>query len=238
MPEFITKDKNAQFHDAWIFRSGGGATGPSIIAPDDLPVSYRTNGGYWLAENQTTSVGKVTAWTDEWGVRDLVQATASFQPDAGTSGGYPAAIWPINTLNECGLSAAADFSPAWWMLIMQFRDGLDATFETFNSFIGERLNTTMRVMGDSGLSTLFASNVSASTASINGGPETATVLPLPRSAVAITPTVSAAQWGIGPPSFSTRGWQGPVFGAIALGTVPTSAEKAGLLAWATDKWGL
>lgn len=218
-----------------------GASEP--FTPNDLPESYRTNGGFWLAENQTTSGGKVTTWTDEWGVRNLSQATASARPTDGTVNGYPAAVWP-DTANDVLLRAGAAFTPKFWLLVMQHKAGTEATWGTdYPALIGNGATGAQvyRVMGStSDTDALYSGTAWADESRINGGALTSTMLPLPLSVVVLESTVDTpATWGVGAGTgASGRGWHGPIAAAIALGVAPTTTERQKLEGWAAHKWGI
>lgn len=192
---------------------------------NDIPTSYRTNGGWWdpkIAQN--TSAGTVTAWPDLWAVRDMSQTTLAQRPSAVTLGGYPAAAWPNDTSVNTYLGPATNFAPAFWLLVMQYKTGLETAFDGYDAILSDSGNV-YRVMGNSGSDQLYAGTW-AGTASKNGSASAATVLPLAKSLLSMSGTPQSAQWSLGRSRTSgDRAWKGAMFEVLALGVTPTEALK-------------
>ncbi|WP_062762956.1 hypothetical protein [Falsirhodobacter sp. alg1] len=205
---------------------------------DDIPASYRTNGGLWRMSAAQTSGGQISSVPDAWGVRPMMQATSTYQPAYETVSGYPAAVWP-DASNDLFLAPTASFAPVWWLIVMQFSDGKTSLWpkKSYPTLIsdGATSNATARVMGDDSSAVLLSSGVWASTASVNAAASSATVLPLPMGMVELRGSAQSAQWSLGRTNNATgRGWRGPMWMALALGVEPKDdllARIQGSVAW-------
>jgi hypothetical protein len=219
--------------------------------PTDLAASYRANGGWWDAKRGVTVAnGKVSAIADQFGVRSMSQAVTANQPDysATTSDGGPAMTWPDGA-NTRFLAPAAAFAPAYWMLVIRYRNGTVSTFPSDNASpegdypaIISTGGSPNRVIGERGAANLFQSSVWSNAARKNAAASpSAILLPLPKSLVEFQGTPVNAAWSLGrgagaaqdDPALA-RGWRGAIFEVIALGAVPDADSKdalQGFLAW-------
>ena len=201
---------------------------------NDIPSAYRTNGGWWDPKHsQTLSGGKVASWPDQWGVRDMTQATGSKQPTSETVSGYPAAIWPDASLDTY-LGPAAAFAPAFWLLVLRYKDGIDPAFGNYDALVTDG-SSTNRVMGDSGTNQIYLYSGWAAVARKNGNAPEAPILPLAKSLVSFSGGAVATSWSLGRSrSSGDRAWKGPMFEALALGVAPDTTLRQqieGCAAW-------
>jgi len=189
-----------------------------LWTPDDVPLAERGNGGVWDVAGAQVAGGKVTAVPDLWGVRPLLQPTASLQPGYGAVGGYPAMIWP-DAVNSLKIATAQAFQPAWYAGVMQFRDGTqlntDNAICTLWGNDADTGNDRVRLRSQTGFLD------SGITPSVNDGPASAAILPLPRSFVEFPFAYNAGQWGPSQSPSVNRGWRGSFFYVVALGAVPS-----------------
>ena len=219
--------------------------------PTDLAASYRANGGWWDAKRGVTVAnGKVSAIADQFGVRSMSQAVTANQPDysATTSDGGPAMTWPDGT-NTRFLAPAAAFAPAYWMLVIRYRNGTVSTFPSDNASpegdypaIISTGGSPNRVIGEKAAANLFQSSVWSYAARKNAAASpSAILLPLPKSLVEFQGTPVSTLWSLGrgagaiqdDPALA-RGWRGAMYEVLALGVVPNSdvqAQIQGCFAW-------
>ena len=192
-----------------------------LWTPADVPLAERGNGGVWdVANAQLDSGGaKATAVPDLWGVRPLVQPVASLQVPFGRVGGFPALIWPDAT-NSLKMATAAPFQPVWYAMVMQFRDGTqvntDSAIITLWGNDADTGNDRVRLRSQTG----FVD--SGITPSVNAGPPTATILPLPLSLVEMGFAYNAGTWGPSQSPNANRGLRGAAAYAVALGPAATA----------------
>ncbi|MDB6454276.1 hypothetical protein [Falsirhodobacter sp. 20TX0035] len=215
---------------------------------EDIPASFRSNGGLWEAKNAQTTADSVTQIPDSFDVRPMVQTSAAYQPKFAVVDGHPAAVWPEADNNvHLVPNTGSNYNPVFWLILGQFSDGLVKTFPAFNNLIsngwtggvGNAARYRARVFGESGTGKLFA-DAWATEASINARPASADVLPLPKSMIVMRGAASAGGdarylWGLGRSSGSSlRGWRGPIWAALALGVEPPKellARIEGRMAW-------
>lgn len=190
---------------------------------NDIPVEYRTNGGWWSSRRgvQVSADNKVTGVTDQFGVRDVVNSVAAYQPTF--SGNlFEFGISPNNFILQV---TGGPYAPAWWILGMHFRLGVDTRANSFNGLIGNN-NTSQtvptRVMLDNTSINLLAGTVWTGLASVNAGAYSTAILPLSTSLVELRSDPSSATWSIGCSNGNTgRGWCGQIRDVLALGIEPT-----------------
>jgi hypothetical protein len=207
---------------------------------NDIPRESRTNGGWWDPKISETTIGtKVTSWPDQWGVRDMTQALSSSQPTASTIGGYAAAVWP-DTDNNVFLTPPDSFTPAWVMIVAQYKDGADSAFDSYESLVAGLATgsgNTVYIRGDAGKNYLRADGYAAQTTTRkNGGADGSVILPLSKSLLGFTMAGFSDYYGLGRSNNSTvnRGWKGPIFEAVFLGFVPDTTLRQkieGCMAW-------
>lgn len=192
---------------------------------DDIPSSHKSNGGWWAPRKSVqTSDGRITGVPDQWGVRNLSQTVVSRRPFSQMPDGHSALVWP-NEANECRLDSLAPFAPAWWLIVMQLRTGIE-NFEVYEGLIGDAgTYQPVRVAGSNGGGDLFSDATTwTNLASVNAGVYSSTVAPLAKSLVELRGTPAAITWrlGIGSGySGNLRSWRGPIWETIALGIEPT-----------------
>jgi|GEM_PF-1650096 len=189
--------------------------------PNDVPIAERANGGVWdYANAQLDSAGaKATAIPDLWGVRPLVQPVASLQVPFGRVGIHPALIWP-DAVNSLKMATAAPFQPAWYAMVMQFRDGTqlntDSAIITLWGNDADGGADRVRLRSQTG----FVD--SGILPSVNAGPPTNTILPLPLSLVEMSSAYNAGTWGPSQTPNMNRGLRGGAAYTVALGPAATA----------------
>lgn len=200
---------------------------------EDIPAEYRINGGLWEAQNaQIVNTNQVASVPDTWSVRDMVQATTGGQPYYGDRNGFPAVVWPDTTGNR-HLRVAANFQPVYWIFVAAYNTGALTTFSGAATILMH--DTSNRVIGNPGTNSLVQTvgTTWARELSKNAGAYSATVLPMPMGLVEVQGPAVSGRWTLGS-TVSNSSWQGPMWLAMALGTVPTGnllARIQGYLAW-------
>lgn len=197
---------DASARSGWTFATGGGADGSTISAVPDMT-----------------------------GARTFSQATAANQPTLGTlSDGKKAIIWP-DAASMVSLDPAAAWSFAWVLVCLQYRTGAEATFASYESFLG--VVSGKRLQGNSGGPNLYP-NTFSNTASKNfSATQSAAVLPLPVSTLALGGTPVSQKWGLGTGDVSGAYWKGPIRGMIAANAIPNSTQLASIHALCQSYWG-
>lgn len=200
--------------------------------PTDLDASLKTNGGWWDPKRQVSATGgKVTSIADQFGVRDLSQSVDANRFTLSTVDGYPAMVAP-DTGNNCHVAPAAPYSPAYWMFVLQYRDGVDGLFDGYDSLVSTATNYIIWNQAGAGATgATWASQFNK-----NGQGLANIVLPMPKSIMSFSGTPISGLWspGLSNSGQTTRGWRGPFFEILALGAVPdaiTQARIEGCMAW-------
>jgi len=203
-----------------------------LWTPADVPAAERANGGVWdFASAQLDSGGaKATAIPDLWGVRSLVQPVASLQVPFGRVGGFSALVFP-DAVNSLKMATAAAFQPAWYAVVMQFRDGTQLNTDAAICTLWGNQNDTgsdrVRLRSQTGFLDAGIRPV------VNDGPASDVILPLPVSMVEMAFAYGAGTWGPSMTPNANRSWRGPMFYAVALGagyTLDTVQRFQGYLA--------
>lgn len=214
-------------------RVGSAALSPRDILGDNLVAELDAS----RAADWTLSGSKIASAPSLVGSLTFAQSTDGNRPTLGTSGGKPAIVFP-SSLNNCSLDPDSAFSFGWFCMVVQYKDGTDTTFDTYNSFFSDGGDTN-RLYCNAGTANLFSSW--ASKVRVNGAAESAAILPLPKGIVEAAGVAASASWGIGKTNHTTassRSWQGPIFHVLFCTTEPTSAEKNALRTVLSAKWGI
>lgn len=205
---------------------------------DDIPAEYRVNGGLWEANRQVAENGMVARWPDRWGVRDLSQSVLADRPAVANVNGLPCAYW-LDEANTKSLQPPGDFAPVWWIFVLRYRQGIDASWpnEAYSNILsnGEASVHNKRVFGDKSGNMLFQGTSWTQEASINAQPYSPVILPLPLSLLELRGPAIMAAWSIGRWSgLAGRSWRGPIPMAMALGKEPVGDLRSriqGRIAW-------
>lgn len=185
----------------------------------------------------TLSGSKIASAPSLAGDITFAQSTDGNRPTLGTVGDKPAIVFP-STINNCSLDPDSAFSFAWACMVVQYKDGADATFDTYNSLFSDGGDTN-RLYCNAGSANLFSSW--AAKVRVNGAAESAAMLPLPLSIVEATGVPASASWGIGKTNHTTassRSWQGPICHAIFCADEPTAAKKNAIRTALAAQWGI
>lgn len=204
---------------------------------NDIPATYRTNGGLWEAENaQIVNTNQVASVLDTWGVRNMEQSVAASQPFYGTRNGFPTVVWP-DTTGSRSLNTSTAFVPKYYVEVAQFQTGVEATADAGITHIigGDTDVITARVRIRQGTSGFTNPADADFVAAKNGAVAyTTTILPLPMSVMEITGTFTSTPWSAGRSNIAGRSWRGPKWMWMFLGEVPDLALRQriqGYLAW-------
>lgn len=178
----------------------------------------------WFDAQQASSftigaANEVTAADNLTGLSGIVASPyggPTYAASEPTANGHPALVWP-STTNRLGLEQAEDSSASEVFIVAAYKDGLDAAFDEYTTFVtsfaGMTANTGQRIMGEQSGSGFWTGSFLTSV-SINGAAPTASVLPAPLSVLHFsapaTPILVANIGGRNGTHEKVRAWQGAI----------------------------
>lgn len=228
------------------------APAPAVFSPLDIPGLI---GWYDVSHTESviTSGDEVTELRNRVPGGTPVVAGPGGGPDYAASepraNGHPALVWP-DSANEKGLVLGFDAPCSEVFAVMCYKDGLDATFDHWVTFIAnlEGIDGNgRRTVGTSGSDVLWSTG-SPNEARVNGAAPSKTILPLPLSVVRFSaqdhPTagdpVRIATLGGPNKNDPDRAWQGIMCELLAFHAEapPTEAQIAQIEDYLFQKRGI
>lgn len=231
--------------------SGGGASSPPADPPGFSPLDVAGTLGWYDAQDFSTfTLGagdEVTALGNKVpagaGLVAVAEGGPTYVSSHASAGGLPALEWP-SADNSKGLWLGADASVHDVYVVLQYKDGLDTTFDNHNTITSDvaGLTTTSsnRIMGRWGQSNVYTNVLpSGVTLHINGGGGTVTLLPMPLCVLHIKRPTTWLLTAIGSRNGGgARAWQGIMCEVLAYNQVVSAEDDTLIVDYLMNKWSI
>ncbi|ADO43105.1 hypothetical protein EIO_1996 [Ketogulonicigenium vulgare Y25] len=192
--------------------------------------------GWWSMRRgvQLAADDRVAAIADSFGLRDMLQTSASLQPRTVVQMGRR--VMTFAQEEQTYLLAASSHYGRYVYAVAQYKTGVETIFASYATLWGMIGSGAGRVRGNRDTNGLQQTPL----VRMNGHAPTAAVLPMAGAVLGTAPhrnSEALRAWGIGAGQSASFGWDGLIAEVIALSNEPSADDHDRLSGYLAHSWG-